>query len=297
MSTSEVYNRSRSAFWLRINKNDNGSYNFFVSEKLQEIFRYHFPHIDMNAPKGWEPSRGNTFNAWIPPDNAQSINIDEIKEWAAYAGTQCVWLNTEHPLEYCVAADFNFNVEDGKITGRTPLGYAEYWLKYKRKNLKKEDQKIHVRNVCDGIRGVFELLPFAYKSRSISVKLHRDKPIPPLVSAIPANKGKGKLSWVLTKYVANHYELEFVLPILRPIKPEMKSLSLTQKIKIWEDIYSTEDAIEAGLNVSDREVLIVDDLYQSGATIQAYARHLSSLGAKRIFGIVCVKSMRDSDNK
>ena len=297
MDTSEVYNRPRSAFWLRVNENDNGSYNFFVSEKLQEIFRYHFPVIDMDAPKGWEPSRGNTVNAWIPPDNAPSVNIDEIKEWAEYAGTQCVWLNSEYPLEYCVAADFNFNVEDGKITDRTTLGDAEYWLKYKRENLKKADQKIHVRNVCDGIRGVFELLPFAYKSRSFSVRLRRDKPIPPIVSAIPANKGKGKLSWALTKYVANQYELEFVLPILRPTKPEMKNLSLDQKIKIWEDLYNTEDAIEADLDVDDREVLIVDDLYQSGATMQAYARYLNNLGAKRIFGIVCVKSMRDSDNK
>lgn len=41
---------------------------------------------------------------------------------------------------------------------------------------------------------------------------------------------------------------------------------------------------------------MVDDLYQSGATMWEYAKFLKSLGAICVFGIVCVKSLRDSDN-
>lgn len=41
---------------------------------------------------------------------------------------------------------------------------------------------------------------------------------------------------------------------------------------------------------------MVDDLYQSGTTMWEYAKFLKTLGARFVFGIVCVKSLRDSDN-
>lgn len=41
----------------------------------------------------------------------------------------------------------------------------------------------------------------------------------------------------------------------------------------------------------------IDDLYQSGATIWNYAKYLKGLGAKKVMGVVGVKSLRDSDNQ
>ena len=46
----------------------------------------------------------------------------------------------------------------------------------------------------------------------------------------------------------------------------------------------------------DKDVIIIDDLYQSGVSMWSYAKFLKSLGAKRVMGISAVKSLRDSDN-
>jgi phosphoribosylpyrophosphate synthetase len=59
--------------------------------------------------------------------------------------------------------------------------------------------------------------------------------------------------------------------------------------------------IKYGVILSDpvkkKTVLIVDDLYQSGTSIWAYAEYLKFLGASKVFAIVSVKSLKDSDNQ
>lgn len=299
MPTTTVFNRSRSTFWLRVNENDDGSYSFFVADAILEIFQYHFPFVNLQGPKGWQPSRGNTQCIWIPKDNVENINLEAIKEWANFAGRQCVWLRTDLGLDYCLAADFNFSVEDGRIGARTPLGEAEYWLKYKVSEVSEEAMRTHVENVCQGIKGIFELLPLAYKAQSQFPPVPGVPPIAqPVISPIPANKGKGKLAWALAEYIASQYKLNLITPILAPEKPEMKNLNLDQKRLAWQSLYNTPQAILLGREeVAEREVVIVDDLYQSGATMHAFASFLKYFGAKRVFGLSCVKSMRDSDNQ
>lgn len=299
MAVTTVFTRPRSIFWLRVNENDDGSYNFFVSESILEIFRYHFPFVELYAPMGWQLSKGGTKYIWIPPDNAGAIDLVAIKAWASFAGCQCVWLKTDLSLAYCLAADFNFSVEDGTIGPRTPLGDAEYWLKYRRAEVTQEAMRGHVGNVCHGIKGIFEQLPLAYKAQSMFSPVSGVAPIaPPIVSPIPANRGKGKLAWALAKYVATQYGLCLITPTLAPEKPEMKTLNLEQKKQAWQQLYSVPQAVSlAREDVSGKEIVIVDDLFQSGATMHAYASFLKWLGAERVFGISCVKSMRDSDNQ
>ena len=77
---------------------------------------------------------------------------------------------------------------------------------------------------------------------------------------------------------------------------QMKQLLLEDKIKVWHDIYKN-GKVEIECDVYNKDVLVVDDLYQSGATMWEYAKYLKSLGAKSVWGLVCVKSLKDSDNK
>ena len=71
--------------------------------------------------------------------------------------------------------------------------------------------------------------------------------------------------------------------------------SYQEKIEIWEKIYYDKGVILDN-QIRGKNVIVVDDLYQSGATMWEYAKFLKSLGARCVFGIVCVKSLRDSDN-
>lgn len=75
----------------------------------------------------------------------------------------------------------------------------------------------------------------------------------------------------------------------------MKQLSIKEKIETWEKIYYNNVVILDN-QVRGKNVIVVDDLYQSGATMWEYAKFLKTLGARCVFGIVCVKSLRDSDN-
>ena len=75
-----------------------------------------------------------------------------------------------------------------------------------------------------------------------------------------------------------------------------QTLELFEKIGITcEEIYDKKMSA-AQFPINSFDVFIVDDLYQSGTTMWAFARYLKNLGARQVFGLACVKSLRDSDN-
>jgi hypoxanthine phosphoribosyltransferase len=48
--------------------------------------------------------------------------------------------------------------------------------------------------------------------------------------------------------------------------------------------------------VADKTIVVVDDLYQSGLTISYIAEELRQAGAKEVFGLAAVKTLRNDDN-
>jgi orotate phosphoribosyltransferase-like protein len=48
--------------------------------------------------------------------------------------------------------------------------------------------------------------------------------------------------------------------------------------------------------VADKTIVVVDDLYQSGLTINYIAEELRQVGAKEVFGLAAVKTLRNDDN-
>jgi len=56
------------------------------------------------------------------------------------------------------------------------------------------------------------------------------------------------------------------------------------------------EAIKITGDVREKDIIIIDDLYQSGFTMWTVAQLLKNKGAKKVFGLACVKSLRDTDN-
>lgn len=79
-------------------------------------------------------------------------------------------------------------------------------------------------------------------------------------------------------------------------KSALKGVSVEEKIRIWQELYDG-GCVELSASVDGRTVVIVDDLYQSGATMWMYAKYLKEQGARHVFGLACVKSLRDTDNQ
>ena len=75
-------------------------------------------------------------------------------------------------------------------------------------------------------------------------------------------------------------------------KCQLKELSFEDK---WNQLVETDMGIDYDLK--NLKIILLDDLYQSGTTIQYVAMKLKEAGAKKVYGLTIVKSRRDTDNK
>ena len=76
-------------------------------------------------------------------------------------------------------------------------------------------------------------------------------------------------------------------------KKSVKSATLDDKWTAWEEAQLTFD----GVDITDKKIILIDDKYQSGTTIQYIAMKLQKAGAYQVYGLSMAKTMRDTDNQ
>ncbi len=81
------------------------------------------------------------------------------------------------------------------------------------------------------------------------------------------------------------------LSLTKAEHPKLRTLPIRQKVSALEEAFSIGGSVEG------KAILIVDDLYQSGASLWSLARFLKSRGARLVYGLACVKSWSDTDNQ
>lgn len=74
-------------------------------------------------------------------------------------------------------------------------------------------------------------------------------------------------------------------------RPQVKNMALNQKLSALSGTIAVDPDVVGG-----KTVLLIEDLYQSGATINFTAMEILNAGASRVFGLSCVKTCRNSDN-
>lgn len=74
-------------------------------------------------------------------------------------------------------------------------------------------------------------------------------------------------------------------------KNQLKELSFEER---WEELEETD--LEITIDKKIKCVILIDDLYQSGTTMQFVAMKLKEYGIKKVYGLTIVKARRDSDN-
>ena len=250
------------------------------------------PLVDC-SPSGWKASQNydGLFTLWIPYNRLDDELYEDFKEWACLSQTH-LWLGTNKntrnsfrgdEINYCMASDWNF---DFGTQRRTAVGEAEYQLKYNypKHLLTTEDAKQYSNELASAVLGCMECLPFDFRLFC--------------VCAIPAVKQKqGKLAWQLTEHIAKTVGAPFVKVSLSIDKPQMKNLSIGQKVATWRNIYSNDSMIQIPNSLSGESVLIIDDLYQSGASVWCFAEYLKNhCGVKTVIAISSVKALNDGDN-
>jgi len=190
-------------------------------------------------------------------------------------------------LETCLALDYI--AESPKALhrdDRTPIG--QLWHDYKYEN----NRKVLSDIVDQMIRGL-RRLPGLNAERELFLSFVPPKP----------NKRHDlprELANKLTDRLTGDDSLKVSGTIIEPTlvidKPEFKELTCEKKIETWQSIYDCR-GVRLSNPVTNRSVIVIDDLYQSGTTLWSYARFLKSLGATAVYGLVCVKTLRDTDNR
>ncbi|MDR2104845.1 MAG: phosphoribosyltransferase [Deferribacteraceae bacterium] len=184
-------------------------------------------------------------------------------------------------LELLIIGDWHRNPETRE---RTDLGEAVYQLKYNRAELTQSALKDYGNIIYKGF----------------FVKMLSELPLREqqfLVTTIPYHKtGQNSLTRDILRAVLRDYKNSSLLEgvLLNP-KPSMKSVTLDVKKNFWDGIYKKGE-VTFNIDVANKTILIVDDLYQSGTSINMYTEYLKSCLARVVFGLVLTKTLSSTDN-
>jgi len=274
---------SRSQLFSYWHDFEDGASVFGVScDTYPDLFELAHPEIVERSPQGWKSNaKGNCRYLWFPTDSLDEDDIERLEDWKErFEQYVLIGLNQhiedhfDEELDFCMTLDYNYNPG----AGRTLYGEAEFQLKYR-------ESRQHLKVLVDGLIEAFGDLPIPAAARDELA-----------VSYVPAKAGGCNVPRKLAKRVAKELELGLVKAVLTCPKSGLKGVSVEQKIPIWQELYD-DGCVELSDSVEDKTIVVVDDLYQSGATMWMYAKYLKEQGARHVFGLPCVKSLRDTDNQ
>ncbi len=216
-----------------------------------------------------ELSRGQFGNFWCRIRTEEEFA--RIEDWVHQQGTRIFLRDC---LDLSIALDLNFP-EPG--ASHTALGERENRAKHRR------DEK--------AIRYLAEALVRAIRDLSF----YRDCRF---IAAVPAPPDKGfHLPNILVARVAAALGLTDLTNgfSFSGTKRSIKNLPMNEKWTAWENSGLAFDT-PPPVDYDGSPVILIDDKYQSGTTIQFVAARMRAAGIGRIYGLCVVKTLRDTDN-
>lgn len=198
--------------------------------------------------------------------------IEKIEEWERNQGS-LIYLRDCMSLS--VAIDSNFT--DNTSGQYTTIGALE-------NNGKNNRDQNAINQLADTVSQVIQYLPF-YKDAdlicSVPPRPDKDFDLPSSVTNLVSGK-VGKQD-VTGGFVFNGQ------------KSSVKAATFDEKWNVWEGAQVSFQNSPA-FNVNDKTIILIDDKYQSGITIQYIAMKLQQAGAHEVYGLSFVKTLRDTDN-
>ncbi len=243
-------------------RNDSKSFSVNFSESIKPIFE--------------EQTKLNLFESKEYKNYYRIIGSNEelevIASWEKQHGSRVFIRDC---LYASLALDTNF--VDNESCQRTEIGDLEY------RGKNNQEQKA-INQLVDIIAKTINDLPFYEGADFIcSVPSGSDKKF---------NLPSSVTSLVSAKISKQDITKGFVFG---KQKSSVKASTFDEKWDVWEDAQiSFQNNPE--FNVDDRTIVLIDDKYQSGITIQYIAMKLQEAGANEVYGLSFVKTLRDTDN-
>ena len=247
---------------------------FEESSGIQMSFSVKFPETIekiFSADTGFELRYNPQFNNYyyIIKTNDE---FQKIQQWEKKQGPRVF-------LRDCLSASIALdkNLVDNKSAQYTHIGYLENCGK------NQQDQDA-IEELSDIVAHTIKDLPY-YKYAD-------------LICSVPPGSYK---DFDLPSRVTSHVSTKVGKPdvtggfVFNGQKSPVKTTTLTDKWNVWENAQVSFQNNPA-YNVNDRTVILIDDKYQSGITIQYIAMKLQQAGACEVYGLSFVKTLRDTDN-
>jgi len=207
-------------------------------------------------------------NYWHSIDDDDDLVM--IQRWESSQGSRVFLRDC---LSLSVALGINF--PDNNSHNHTELGELEHRAKQHR-------DKDAIKELAMRAIATINELPF-YKDADF-------------VAAVPPRPDKEfDLPTWIAKLVAVATKKPDITPYFKfgNTKGSVKEVALDKKWAAWEGSELTLD----GVDLKDRKVILIDDKYQSGTTLQFVAMTLQKHGASEVYGLSLVKTLRDTDNQ
>jgi len=206
-------------------------------------------------------------NYWRVLKNEQELNT--VENWEKSQGSR-VFLRDCLGLSIAMSLNFN-NTQDGV---HTEIGQLEYDAK------NNQDEKA-IAKLVEHCCSTIQQLPFYNEADCICAVPHHPSKEFDLPSIVVKNVSEklGKTD-ITDRFTFDHP------------KTSIKSLSLEEKWLVWENTKLSFH--KDGLN--EKTVILIDDKYQSGTSIEYIAMKIQEAGVSSVYGLCFVKTMRDTDN-
>lgn len=236
------------------------------------------PIIDRAFPEiihiGWIPGTKGTCYTFI-----KEITDEEHERLQQFLETLhrilCLTI-TKHlaphfttELDEAYALDFNFK------QGIEPLEYTETG---EREHTAKEKQdRKAIRILSDNLAEVIRNHPTLARAD--------------IIVAMPPRPSKTfHLPVQLVAQVGRILKRPVGLGLTKDEHPKLRGLPIAKKVATLKGKFHLKESIKG------KNVLIIDDLYQSGTSAWSLAKFLKENSAREVYCLACVKSWRDTDN-
>lgn len=117
-------------------------------------------------------------------------------------------------------------------------------------------------------------------------------------------KSRGKYNFDIVLYVpptksgdlVKNFAVKFAKVIKIPISHDLRKIRTTEEQKVFQNNYSKHDNVAGAFDIDDfcvrnKSVILIDDIYDSGATIKEIGKMLTEKGARCILPLVIAKTV------
>lgn len=198
-------------------------------------------------------------------------NLDFFRQWESKQGS-IVFL--QDSLSLSIALGMNKDPDSGNYK---PVGQLVNSAKYYRK-------ADAISGLIERVKSVVSLIP-SYKGANV-------------ICSVPKNPSKVfDLPEKVTSAVCSIFNMPNVTQGFRfeNEKLPIKEVEYSKKWRMWEET-GLNFQTTSSADVTHKSVLLIDDVYQSGTTMQFVAMKLQEAGAGEVYGLCLTKTLGDYDN-